>query len=181
MPVTYLPRRRRLPANDPPGFTPSYHHTRFDPADSNHDRRAARTRLQPLPTGSRVKHLSTIDSTLFHGFSGKCHFYAILSTNNPIHVSTRASTLPLTHDETGSARHTHSLARSPKATDSLLLTRRHHQNKTKPAGLTLLHTTYSPGRQLRRTSRLALAPVRASTHNSSTKTLPAGLTLLHST
>ena len=126
MPVTYLPRRRCLPANDPPGFTPSYHHTRFDPADSNHDRRAARTRLQPLPTGSRVKHLSTIDSTLFHGFSGKCHFYAILSTDNPIHVSTRASTLPLTHDETGSARHTHShrLARSPKATDSLLLTRR---------------------------------------------------------
>ena len=108
MPVTYLPRRRCLPANDPPGFTPSYHHTRFDPADSNHDRRAARTRLQPLPTGSRVKHLSTIDSTLFHGFSGKCHFYAILSTDNPNHVSTRASTLPLTHEETGSARHTHS-------------------------------------------------------------------------
>ena len=69
----------------------------------------------------------------------------------------------------------------PVVSHKPLLGRRHHQSKTKPAGLTLLHTTYSPGRQLRRTSRLALAPVRASTHKSSTKTLPAGLTLLHST
>ena len=96
-----LPRRRRLPANDPRGFTP-YQHIHIDPADSNHDRRA------PTHMSSTATHLSTIDSTLFHGFSTKCHFYAILSTDNPIHVSTRATTLPLTHDETGSARHTHS-------------------------------------------------------------------------
>ena len=95
-----------LPTTRPPSrHTTTFALTQQTPAITD---LPPRTRLQLLPTGSWVKHLSTIDSTLFHGFSGKCHFYAILSTDNPNPVSTRASTLPLTHDETGSARHIHS-------------------------------------------------------------------------
>ena len=88
---------------------------------------------------------------------------------------------------------------SPTATDSLLLARRQlrptgRQSQASTRASSLSHqdpacgldsTPYIPhrltGPQLRRTSRLALAPVRPSTHKSSTKTLPAGLSLLHTT
>ena len=48
----------------------------------------------------RLPPLLTMVSILFHGFSTKCHFCAILSTDNPLRVFTRRNLIAALADDT---------------------------------------------------------------------------------